>query len=372
VIPLPAGAGDWAAIADGSHEPQWQVAVHDGQGHREVLPITSSRLSRRHSGNWPRTVGQFSWPADGEPRIMPSLYKPYGTRAEWSYRPRPDEPWMLVADLHMTRTTLNRPRGEWQADCVDASGMADEDNIVPAFPFTFNEGEAIGDAVARLIRRTFPSARITVDPKATGLSQEIPAKFDADQRKSPWELVEALTDLVGVEVYITPDEAFVLRPVPQITASPVDSLSASTSATGYDVELNCSWNTVVLSYEDKSTGQVRTVNGVWQDTRTDSPLSVGRLGRRITLWESREGTPTQAQADAAARVLGSRAAGLARAVSITCLSRPWIEPGDTVAVTFQGGPVDELMQVTYADHDAAAHTSRFGLRNNRYVSQLEV
>jgi hypothetical protein len=303
---------------------------------------------------------------------MPDLYKPYTTRAEWSYRPNPDQPWMLVADLHVNQTSLDRPSGQWTMSCVDAAGMIDEDNIVPAFPFEFTPGETIEAAVTRLIRRTFPGARITVDGAAGGVSQPIPDKFDAGTRRSPWELVEALTDLVGVEVHITPDEAYVLRPVPELAAEAVDSLSAHVSVTGYELVLNPAWNTVVLSYEDRATGQNRTVNGVWQDTRTDSPLSIARLGRRITLWESREGSPTQVQADTAARVLGSRAAGLARALSVTTLPRPWLEPGDTVAFTFQGGPVDELLQITFVDHDVGAHQTRLGLRNNRYVSQQEV
>jgi hypothetical protein len=101
-------------------------------------------------------------------------------------------------------------------------------------------------------------------------------------------------------------------------------------------------------------------------------MSIGNLGRRITYWEAREGSPSQAQANAAAAVLGKRAAGAARALSATIINRPWLEPGDTVAVTYAGGPVDEPMQITFLEHDGAAHTTRLGLRNWRYISQLEV
>jgi hypothetical protein len=304
---------------------------------------------------------------------MPDLYKPYGTRCEWSYRPDPGEPWMVVADLWVTQVTLDRPEGEWTVECVDASGMMDEDNIVPAYPWAVVPGETIEAAVGRLIRRTFPGARITVAAgAATSVATPVPDSFDVKDRRSPWELLDALTDLAGCDVHITPDEAYVLRRVPDVAATAVDVLAADRNMVGYTLNLNSAWNTVALSYEDRTSGQNRTVTGTWQDTRPDSPLSVARLGRRITLWESREGTPTQSQADAAARVVGARAAGLARALTVDTLPRPWLEPGDTVAVTFQGGPVEELMLITAAEHDAAGHTSRFGLRNNRYVSQLEV
>jgi hypothetical protein len=57
---------------------------------------------------------------------------------------------------------------------------------------------------------------------------------------------------------------------------------------------------------------------------------------------------------------------------VTVLGRPWLEPGDTVNVTYAGGPVDEPMLVTFLEHSGDAHTTRIGLRNWRYISALEV
>jgi hypothetical protein len=369
VIPVPAA---WLTAANTTHRPQWRAVASRG-GTTWDIPFTTLDVSKQSGRSWPRTRASVEWPADPAPALMRDEVKPYGSTLAVSFRPSPEEQWTLIATLYITQTTLQRPEGTWKAEAVDGSGMIDEDNILAAFPWTPSGN--IGAAATSLIRRTFPTANVAVDPAAaTALSAAVPQKFDAAQdRRSPWDLVETLTDLVGCEAHILPDGSYLLRLIPELrdSGAAVDRIAVASNITGYEVILNSAWNTVVLEFEDRG-GSGQKVSGVWQDTRTDSPLSIGNLGRRITHWEAREGTPTQTQADNAARVLGQRAAGAARGLSTTVVNRPWLEPGDTVNVTYAGGPVDEPMQITFLEHSAAQHTTRLGLRNWRYLSQLEV
>jgi hypothetical protein len=362
----------WKGLARTTHEPQWQAVASRG-GDSWDIPFTSLTVAKQSGRSWPRTRARITWPAEVAPTLMRDTVKPYGATVALSWRPNPDEAWVLIATLYITQTTLSRPEGQWQVEAVDGSGMIDEDNILAQFPWTPSGN--IGAAATSLIKRTFPNATVTIDPAAaTQLAVPVPQKFDAQQdRRSPWDLVETLTDLVGCEAHILPDGSYVLRPIPELgdLAAAVDRVAVGDTITGYEVVLNSAWNTVVLEFEDRG-GSGQKVSGVWQDTRTDSPLAIANLGRRITYWEAREGSPSQAQANAAARVLGQRAAGAARALSVTLINRPWLEPGDTVAVTYAGGPTDEPMIITFLEHDGAGHTTRLGLRNWRYISQLEV
>jgi hypothetical protein len=369
VIPVPA---EWLAAASTTHQPQWRAVAVRGN-HTQNIPFTSLDVSKVSGRSWPRTRATITWPADPVPALVPDVVKPYGSQLLLSFRPNPGEAWCRIATLYITQTTLSRPQGQWKAEAVDGSGMIDEDNILAAFPWT--PSGSIGDAATSLIHRTFPTAAVNVDPAAAAaLSASVPQKFDAAQdRRSPWDLVETLTDLVGCEAHILPDGSYLLRRIPQLQelSGAVDRLAVEDNIESYEVILNSAWNTVVLEFEDRG-GSGQKVSGVWQDTRPDSPLAVGNLGRRITYWEAREGAPSKAQADTAALVLGERAAGAARGLSVTVVNRPWLEPGDTVAVTYAGGPADEPMQITFLEHSGDAHTTRIGLRNWRYISALEV
>jgi hypothetical protein len=358
--------------ASTTHHPQWRAVASNGAG-TWTLPFTSLQVSKVSGRSWPRTTASVSWPAEPRPAAAPDVVKPYGSTLALWFRTDPHAQWARIATLYITQTTLERPAGTWRAEAVDGSGMIDEDNILAQFPWT--SSGSIGEAATSLIRRTFPAATVGIDPAAAAaLAGPAPGKFDAAQdRRSPWDLVETLTDLAGCEAHILPDGSYLLRKVPQLgdASTAVDRVAVGVNVEGYEVVFNSAWNTVVLEYEDRG-GSGQKVSGVWQDTRPDSPLAVGNLGRRITYWESREGTPTKAQADTAARLLGERAAGTARALSTTVVNRPWLEPGDTVAVTFAGGPVDEPMQITFLEHSAENHTTRLGLRNWRYISAQEV
>jgi hypothetical protein len=47
---------------------------------------------------------------------MRDVVKPYGSTVALSWRPNPDEPWVLIATLYLTQTTLTRPQGEWKIE----------------------------------------------------------------------------------------------------------------------------------------------------------------------------------------------------------------------------------------------------------------
>jgi hypothetical protein len=345
-----------------AHHPQWQATLLPPAGNPFVVPFTTGSLERTVQG-WPQTAGAVSWPADQRPAPMPAGYLPYGTRLRFEFRVDPGEAWTTVATLYVEETSLDRPDGTWRVDASDVSGMLSADTVTAADPFTVTG--TIADTVTALVRRTLPGATVTVDPAAQAAAAA-PCPPTDTARKNPWELVLDLTDLAGCDAKIMPDGSVRIIPIPQLAAQPVDELASAVNMIGYTLRLINSYNKVVLEYEENGA----KVTGTWVDDRPDSPMSVTRLGRRITLVEQRTGAPSQAQADAAARVLGVRSAGLCRAVSVTCLNRPWLEPGDTVRVTYAGGP-SELALVSVTSHDLATGQQQISLRNSRYTSTQE-
>jgi len=143
------------------------------------------------------------------------------------------------------------------------------------------------------------------------------------------------------------------------------------SVVGYTVKHEMSINTVAMVYR-ASNGQVLR-RGYAEDRRPYSPSSVQRVGSHVV--EGRvidsDGAPSQAEADAAAAAWLTRQ-GKPRAAELQHPSRPWLEPGDTVQVSFLGGPT-ELQVVESVGVDLGhegLQTTR--LRNHDYQMSTEV
>lgn len=333
MITVPAG---WLRTADNTHAPQWQVELLPKGGDPIPGVVTSGRLLR-NSGTYPKQRLTFTIPSDGIPGLLPSHLLPYGTQVRASYRVGPREPWVVMAWLHVVRSKIDRPAGMWTVEAVDGSGLIAEDKIHPRRPATLTG--TIGAAVTALIRRTFPAAVVTVTGSAA--SATIPADWKPDP--DPWRCIEQLTDLAGATVDCDPQapETFRVRPVPEIGV-PVDRVAVKVNMTGYSVGHERTWNAVAVIYRDPANRDIVTRTGLWVDDRAGSPIAPGTLGHHVTLVvDQAQGTPTQAQADAAAMAKGLREAGRTRLVAADCVPRPWLEPGDTVALDFAGGPTGE-------------------------------
>lgn len=363
MITVPAG---WLVAADSTHAPVWRVLLSTWSGatqlDEQVAEVVSGSLSR--SGlRWPRVTADLQVPASGTPGPAPAHLKPFGTRARLQYRvDNAGGDWVDMARLHVVRSVIDRPRGMWSLECVDSSGLLQEDIINARRPAALTG--TIGAVVTGLLRRTFPSAVVSVSGAAA--TETVPADWKPD--RDPWRCIEQLTDLAGADVSLTAGSwtTFKVAPLPVLAAQAVDSVAVEKNLTAYGVGMERTWNAVCLEYRSPTNTATVTRTGWWTDARPDSALNPAKLGHHVTLYRQADGTPTQGQADQAAATIGARETGRARAVRLTCVPRPWIEPGDTVTLTYAGGP-SELALVTGVDVPLDGSGMGLDTRNSTYV-----
>lgn len=343
-----------------SHRLQWRVLMTARDGRQVAEAVTAGSLSLRLL-EWPRASAVLTVPTNGRPVRPAGHLLPFGARVSVQWRmPDRDPTWWTAADLYNAEASIDRPGGDWKLRAVDASAIIDGDTITERTPHTL-VGPTVGTAVGPLIRRTFPAATVTVQGATTALP--------ADWRTlglSPWQIIEDLTDLCGYEVVITGPAAFLVRPATEMAAVPVDELATGPAGTitRYEMAHERTYNTVVVRYTPAGGGAV--VAGLWQDARPSSPTSTAATGARLTYVFDRDGSPTLAQADTAAARVGAVVAGRPRRLSLQTVPRPWLQPGDTIAVTLATG-TRELHLITAVTIPLDGSPMELDTRNTAYT-----
>lgn len=344
MITMPAG---WLDAANRTHAPRWRVWMVDQAGAEigQPMPIVGGRISKTWALT-PRTRASIEVPTQMLPALIDQSMIPTGQGIRIEYNIAHYTDWVIIADLDLVSSRISRP-GSWRLEAADRS-------IRVALDDTARGGwveptGTISAAIQYIVKRTFPSTVFTVTGPAT--TQTVPAgtKTDGD----PWAAAVGLATAAQSEVFFRPtDKGLVfVRPLPTVSGAPVDAVGVGPAGqvTQYDLTHEMAYNAVALTYQDKSGGTVLRV-GRWTDTRTTSPVAVQRIKSHVVYRETRkaDAAPSQAEADAAAAVVGRRVAGRTRSPSIRHVCRPWLEPGDVVDVTYAGGPT-ERQQVDSVD-----------------------
>ena len=111
--------------------------------------------------------------------------------------------------------------------------------------------------------------------------------------------------------------------------------------------------------------QYDNVVGTWD--ATSGPL-VGLPP--VTYHEKREGTTSQADADAQAYNWATRAAGRVAQLELRCVPRPWLQPGDRVGITLlnQTSSVGIIDSVNIPFN---GEPMRIRMRNSDYIGPAE-
>jgi hypothetical protein len=330
MITAPVG---YLSAASRTHAPVWRVSMGTPSG-LVVLPVLGGTITK-DTGTAGRCRASVTVPTQPVPQPMDQAMIPTGQRLLFEYCIAHFNVWMVVADLDVISSRIVRPDSVWEVGAVDRGARVGLDDTARGGWVPQTTG-TIAAAIQYIVRRTFPSTVFAISGPA--LTQTVPP--DSKTFGDPWELAMRMAEAAQSELFFRAhDRVCVVRPKPDV-GTPVDAIAAGDSMTQADLSHEAGFNSVGLRYLNQAGDVLRT--GIWMDTRTDSPVSVQRLGSHVVLAEDKQvdSAPSQAEADAAAAAIGRRAGGRARAPSIRHVARPWLEPGDTVDVTYAGGPTE--------------------------------
>ena len=367
MIPIPA---DVQAATDGAHAPQWfarlgaQLTPDDSY----TVNILGGQITK-DSARYPRNRASLTVPATqiGAP---PDEALPFGTHADiwWQL----DGQVFRIFSGFVVASRLDRPDGTWELSLADASAICDVDTMTRG-EFVWVADETVADYVERQLLRTFPTG-FTYTPSGDALTDTVGGLDPRDDdliNGSPWAAIEAVVESSGSEAWFDHDHTLIVRDVPDL-AAPSAVLSATTNVTSYTVGFERGYSRVVIDYVDDPGAQIPSyIKGEWEDTRTNSPTHVNQIGR-VTLHEERIGSPTQQRANRAAQRLAKKVAARARQVAITCVTKPWIVPGDTIAMQFADEGTPESLLVTEVDIDLSGEPMTLQTRTSQYKSGTPV
>jgi hypothetical protein len=352
MITVPA---DWPADARITHEPQWRGQILDAAGAVLVdgLGIRGGRIVKDAARNPRCSIDSLEIPTESPvPSLIDQHYLPVGGRIRLQHRIAPDEAWTTIADCDMVRSTIARPDSTWRLTAMGREARIALDDTARG-TFALPNG-TMADAIRYIVNRTFPGTVFDITGPATTTAMPAGGKGDGD----PWRIASGIAVAAGSEIYFRGhDRVCVVRAIPDLAVTAVDTVDVG--ATGviqrYDLDHEMGYNTVCLVYQNQA-GSQNLITGTWTDTRTDSPVAVQRIGSHVVYRETRKAdiAPTQASADLAAAALGRRVAAKSRAPTIRHIARPWLEPGDTVAVAYAGGPTElQLVDSVSIDLDGS-------------------
>lgn len=370
MITVPA---DWLQAASGTHAPRWRARLLTAAGDITVddLPVVGGQIVRDETRN-PRTEVNVDVPTTAIPGLLDQAYLPTGGRLQLQWTLQGSGTWVTMADVDVVAAAISRPEDMWTIAGADRSARIALDDLSRSTIADYG-GQTYAAAITALVQRTFPGTTVTATGPATTLI--VPNKYGGNTVDgSAWRLAEELVAEAQSEVFYDTARRVVIRPIPG-TGTPVDALGTGPAGnlTGYTINHQLAHNSVALVYVNNTSGNVMR-RGRWLDTRTTSPVSVQRIGSQVVLGSviNADDAPSQATADAAAAALGARAGGRAREAELRHPTRPWLEPGDTVEVTYLGGPTESQVIRSVGIDLGPANIQVTRLRNSDYQMGVPV
>jgi hypothetical protein len=183
--------------------------------------------------------------------------------------------------------------------------------------------------IRRLITEVLPTVTVT---DLTG-STQVAAQIDIERER--WaDGVEKLADSIGAEVFADPLGAFVIRPQPLLTNTPVWTVAAGAGGLLISIDekktRDLTYNRIVAS--GQRTDGIPPVWAVVSDTDPTSPTYInGPFGIKTRFFASPLLTTT-AQCTSAATSWLARTTGMHGSVTLTVLPNPALDVGDVLLV----------------------------------------
>lgn len=333
-------------------------------------PVTPAGKFVTDSSVWPRQTLTLTLPTAITPDRTAPPVSPYGggILVDVGARYLGADRWFRLATLDVTETRVNRPEGTITVKAASHEARVDEDRVTTRTATSAGTGTAL---VASLVRRTLGASwpvrnLVTVDPTFAA------GAFRLDG--GVWQTVEAIADASGFEAFFDSVGALVLRPAPVKAATPSTryTVGEGGTVTGYESTRGWAYNAVAQPYEDDAGSRVV---GLWQDTNPSSATRVtGPYGRHTWVADPIRvdvgKLPSQATADAAAASVARRKGAPFRSASLRTIPAPWVEPGDTVDVTFLGSLTERLLVVRHEFDVDALDVATLVAADDSYTADL--
>ena len=253
--------------------------------------------------------------------------------------------YVTIADGPITRVAANRPGGQLVIESADVSVLQAQ-RVTPTdqawdsvtYPGAYNMAQALATNFLDPsgVNITGTNGVDYTTWTAAMKSVPVPTGYVWKAGTTAWSAVEYLSDLCGAETYGDAQRKIIMRPIPTI-GTPAATLATGEGGTITAIEsvLQRTYNVVYLAYASGIVGTWQAAANYSGDTF--DPVYYGRF----CLYESRDGTPTQLQANDAARAYAYRVKGTGRTTTIRAVPMPWLEPGDTIQVDPDGAPTEQ-------------------------------
>lgn len=333
-------SSDWDSSVRGARKTKCRVEVYrSGVYQTELVPLRGTLRAdetsavRRALTLYPRDL----YTSSGDPltpREADDLLAPFGTELKvWSgieFGSGQTE-WVPVITAVLTKTE----RDSW------LSGLSltapDRSRLVALARFLEPYNVVAGSRITTLIRTLLLAVNPTWEVyDLTGSNAYLPSSTTYNRGDDRWEAVRGLAALIGAEVHVDVSGRFLIRPVPQVTASPVWSVDVSASRPSLldfkqSMDAERVYN-VVVAYS--SAVGVPPISGYAYIS--SGPLSVAAIGPRPYFFSSPVGISSSTQAIAAASTILPRVASANREISPRVSPNRALDIGDTLTQELPG------------------------------------
>jgi hypothetical protein len=266
------------------------------------------------------------------PRNPRAVLAPLGTEIQVDYGivlPGGVIEWVPQIRGLLTEATRQRPigtAGSFPLKLVDRAARVAEDRLTA--PSQTVSGALTVVEIRRLIQETLGTG-VTVTDR-TGSVQVAPI---LDIERERWaDGVEKLADSIAAECYFDPQGNAVIRAQPQITDTPVWTVSSGPGGIMLSKEDTLTRELVyngVVVFGERADGTAPVTATVWDTDPTSPTYYLGQFGKKPRFYSNPQLT-TVLQCQAAGAALLARVKGLNAKVKLTAVVNPALESGDVV------------------------------------------
>jgi hypothetical protein len=259
--------------------------------------------------------------------------------------------------LVVRRASVSRPEDTITIDVASQASIVDDLRFTAETPYPAGVAAV---QIQALITAALPAATFNVTGGGPGVAGE------GNAATSRWEAIETIADYAALEVWQDTDARFVIRAQPVYNAIPVDNLlvgaggNITVSSSDFNRDTFANAYAVRSSWIDAN-GQTDTGYGIAYNTDPATGTQWGGpAGNRVEVdVTSQKLTDAECQQIAVRRL--RRSIGHGRGVRVTCPIRPWLVPGDPIAVDLPTGGT-QVHTVQRVQHDFPAFTSTIDTR----------